>query len=1011
MAERNQQTREDLLRALIAGGQDGGVDPAALQALLRQPGGILGGGLNAAQIVAGLKDKLQASSPALSRAAGAGAAAMAGVEPNPMGPGRDRREDDRPGGILSTPAPKPKPTDSKPPALPTAQPTAPAPAPKPQGILAMGPSQGPDPGTVRVPNVPDVPTSVNRSVARGDVADRIRSWTGFLMKPVDQGGLGRTREQAQGEVASLLGESGGLNPNLSHDHGTGYGTAAWRDPKPGVGRKTNLINFTKANGLDYTTVEGQQAFYRHEMLGDYKAVNDQIARAKTPQEALRAHVYEFERPLDKPGQARDRAKHFGTVASAMGGATEVATGADSMGRGATTGKGLAPDLKPPPAPTQKAAPQMTGILGGPGQNAPLPPPRPADIGPGAPAATGILPVPQGDAQAPTAPTVPDFMDSGGRQIKGLVLHHTATDPQGRVPQTVDDLKAMYAQNHLSGAHLFVDRQGNISQTLDFGQAGQHTRPGEGPGAGFGNRNTIGVEVAAKNDADITPEQRSAVTRLWPALQERYPGIQPLAHGQINPGHKEATEGATLLGDIRSLGKTLPGPGEDVPLPPARHTDIGTATPDVTTTGSTSTPTPNVPTTEAELGPNLDADSGGIPDVSAFIPPDAPAPAPTPAPTPEPEAEKDQSSEMLASPSLLQGGGILSQPNADLGRVFSPEGFGGSGLLGRDQAPETTGFKAPVGLPQGGQVVGQTGILGGDAGPSLADRFSGILSTPAQSAPSAGGWAGIADIPLPPRRPDGLGLPDGASGILASPPIAPPQLAPPEITPPAPAQTSPLITRRQDLPGFGTPDGQGRTFDTPNVGARPSLGALATPMPSPATPRPADALNPPLPPARPSGILGDPTPAPTPAAPQLGGILAPPQPGPQLGAVASPPPLDPDRFARDAAPSAPLTVNAPGLQASARATATSLAGSAAPGQQPDISRLMGILGGGFSGTSGGLGDASGETAAQRKRRAATSAQSSSPDLQQGSLLQRGILAGARGGIDFNRFFGILGGRAR
>src|SRR4051794_32390085 len=197
MAELSPQDREDLLRALIAGGQDGTTIPAeALQALLRQPGGILGGGLNAAQIVAGLKDKLQSSNPALARAAGAGAAAMAGVEPNPMAPGgRDRREDDRPGGILSAP---PKPADSKPPTLPTPQPTAPE--PKPQGILAMGPSQGPDPGTVQVPNIPDVPSSVNRAVARGDVADRIRSWTSFLMKPVDQGGLGRTREQAQGEV-------------------------------------------------------------------------------------------------------------------------------------------------------------------------------------------------------------------------------------------------------------------------------------------------------------------------------------------------------------------------------------------------------------------------------------------------------------------------------------------------------------------------------------------------------------------------------------------------------------------------------------------------------------------------------------------------------------------------------------------------------------------------------------------------------------------------------------------
>jgi hypothetical protein len=80
----------------------------------------------------------------------------------------------------------------------------------------------------------------------------------------------------------------------------------------------------------------------------------------------------------------------------------------------------------------------------------------------------------------------------------------------------------------------------------------------------------------------------------------------------------------------------------------------------------------------------------------------------------------------------------------------------------------------------------------------------------------------------------------------------------------------------------------------------------------------------------------------------------------------------------------------------------LAGSASPGQQPDISRLAGILSGGFGGLSP-------EMSAQRKRRAATLASSSSPALAGGSLLQGGILAGARG-VDLKRFFGILGGRA-
>lgn len=951
MAELSPQEREALLRALIAGGQDGLANPsAALQALLHQSGGILGGGFNAAQIIAGLKEKLQLSNPALARAAGAGAAAMAGVEPNPIRQGRDRREDDGLSGILTSP-PKPKTDDFKPKPVPTTQETAPAPDSKPQGILPMGPSQGPDPGTAQVPDIPDVPSSVNRAVARGDAADRIRSWHSFLTKPVNQGGLGRTSAQATGEIASLLGESAGLNPNLSHDpHNgkpTGYGTAGWRDP-PGATtglRRTNLMNFAKSIGEDYRAMEAQQKFYRHEMLGGEPGAvkaNARISAAQTPQEAMAAHIRYFERPKYPDKEVNNRAKHFTAVAGAIGGQREVATGSDSMGRGATAGPGLAPALKPPPAPTQRAAPQPTGILGG----------------------------PRNEVQAPTSPTFPTFQAATHRPIKALVIHHTAPrNEAGDVPQTVDDIKGMYANRGLKGAHLFMDRQGNVMQTLPFDQAGQHIRTGQGPGAGLSNANTIGIEVAAKDDSDITPEQRESMKRLWPEIQRIQPGIQVFGHGEINP-HKQHTEGSTIVGDLRALGQTLPKAGEDVPLPPARPADIGTATPDVATTGS-------IPDAAAEPAPTVAPDAtaaaapdAGVPDLSGFA---LSAAAPAPAPTPEPEAEKGQASELLASPGLLQGGGILSQPNPDLGRVFSPEGFGGSGLLGRDQAPETTGFKAPVGLPQGGQIVGPTGILGGIG-------------------------VDLADAPLPPRRSagiEGVLSPPRPAGIGETPAIAPPQLPTPQIETPALAQTSPLITRNQDLPGYGTPGGQGRDFGTPDVGTRPSLGGAGILMPSPAAPRPTDALSPaPIPPPRPSGILG-----------------APAQPAPQLAAVASPPPLDPDRFARDATPSAPMTVNVPGRQAAAAlASSTSLAGSATPGQQPDLSRLAGILSSGFGGTSGGFGSASSEAAAQGKRRAATRAQGSSPALATGSLLQRGILANAMGGVDLNRFFGILGGRA-
>jgi hypothetical protein len=211
----------------------------------------------------------------------------------------------------------------------------------------------------------------------------------------------------------------------------------------------------------------------------------------------------------------------------------------------------------------------------------------------------------------------------------------------------------------------------------------------------------------------------------------------------------------------------------------------------------------------------------------------------------------------------------------------------------------------------------------------------------------------AAVPLPPARPADIG---------GAPPISAPAIAPPQIETPAPPQSSPLIGSNRGLPGYGTPDNQGRTFGTPNVGARPSLAA----------------------------------PAITPPPVQSPGILAPP----------SPPPLDPDRFAREPGP---LTVNVPApmaaspLAPAAGPSPTSLAGSAAPSGR-SMADLAGILSGGFAQAR----DVAGAPPA-RRRKSGSSMTPSSPELQTGSLLQGGILAGAQGGIDLNRFYGLLSGR--
>lgn len=282
--------------------------------------------------------------------------------------------------------------------------------------------------------------------------------------------------------------------------------------------------------------------------------------------------------------------------------------------------------------------------------------------------------------------------------------------------------------------------------------------------------------------------------------------------------------------------------------------------------------------------------------------------------------------------------------------------GGGGILTGGPGGATKNILPPLG--RGAQSLGQ-GVLQAAQPSAPASMQAAQAGTIAPLVPKQL----QAAVPLPPARPADLG---GAA------PISAPAIPPPQIETPAPPQSSPLIGSNRNLPGFGTPDNQGRTFGTPNVGARPSLAGAGVPMPSPAAPRPTDALAPP--PAPPAGIL------------------------------ASPPALDPDRFARDAP--GPLTVNVPPPMAASPLgpAPTSLAGSAAPGGR-SMAELAGILSGGFAQAR----DVAGAPLPGRRRKSGSSMTPSSPELQTGSLLQGGILAGAQGGLDLNRFYGLLSGR--
>jgi hypothetical protein len=57
-----------------------------------------------------------------------------------------------------------------------------------------------------------------------------------------------------------------------------------------------------------------------------------------------------------------------------------------------------------------------------------------------------------------------------------------------------------------------------------------------------------MEVIAANDKDVTPAQVEAAKKF---ISKNYPRTPVFGHGEVNPGHKEATEGMTITSAIRA----------------------------------------------------------------------------------------------------------------------------------------------------------------------------------------------------------------------------------------------------------------------------------------------------------------------------------------------------------------------------------------------------------------------------------------------------------------------------
>ena len=102
---------------------------------------------------------------------------------------------------------------------------------------------------------------------------------------------------ACGVLANIYYESG-FDPHMEGDNNTSYGICQWH-----AGRKTNLINYCKSNNLDYTTLEGQLAFLKYELVNSYsKIYNYMLDEKNTADGAYDAGwywCYNFEVPANR----------------------------------------------------------------------------------------------------------------------------------------------------------------------------------------------------------------------------------------------------------------------------------------------------------------------------------------------------------------------------------------------------------------------------------------------------------------------------------------------------------------------------------------------------------------------------------------------------------------------------------------------------------------------------------------------------------------------------------------
>jgi hypothetical protein len=148
-----------------------------------------------------------------------------------------------------------------------------------------------------------------------------------------------------------------------------------------------------------------------------------------------------------------------------------------------------------------------------------------------------------------------YRGSAMEEPEAVVFHHTAGrgTPEGVVNTLNNRVDPFTGRKMILGVHYIIDRDGSVHAALPPGTTGAHVLTNQE--RNLGNQNTIGVEVIAKDNDDVTPEQVAAGKLLHAYLSSgRKKPLEVFGHGELNPGHKLPNEGLAIVNPIRNRFK-------------------------------------------------------------------------------------------------------------------------------------------------------------------------------------------------------------------------------------------------------------------------------------------------------------------------------------------------------------------------------------------------------------------------------------------------------------------------